>query len=101
MFYAHPSATLTDRPLEPDEGKGLAILRPGVLGLTVNRAAPFAPPPRFLESAMGVRRRPATASGSCRRFPLPRAASGDPTPITPSVLLPRVFDPFIIYNHFP
>ena len=34
---------------------------------------------------MGVRRRPGTASGGPCRSPLPRAPSGDPTPITPSV----------------
>ena len=91
------------RPTEG--GKGLAILRPGVMGLTVRRAPPFAPPRcchplattrRFgraisalstdcQEAAMGVRRRPGTASGGPYRSPLPGAPSGDPTPITPSV----------------
>jgi len=81
-----------------------AILRPGVLGLTVNRAPPFAPPcchplattrhfgraipvlsTYCQEEAMGVRRRPGKASGAAADPPLPRAPSGDPTPITPSV----------------
>ena len=34
----------------------------------------------------GVRRRPGKALGGRCRSPLPRALSGDPTPITPSVL---------------
>ena len=93
-------------PLSPHGGKGLAILRPGVMGLTVHRAPPFAPPPRcchplattrrfgraisalptdYQKAAVGVRRRPGTASGASADRPLPGAPSGDPTPITPSV----------------
>ena len=91
------------RPTEG--GNGLVILRPGVMGLIVHRAPPFAPPRcchplattrRFgramsvlstdcREAAVGVRGRPGTASGGRCRSPLPGAPSGDPTPITPSV----------------
>ena len=95
-------------------GKGLAIFRPGVMGLTVHHAPPFAPPGcchplattrRFRraisvlstdcrEAAVGVRGRPETASGGRCRSPLPGAPSGDPTPITQSVeelVLPTPF----------
>ena len=92
------------RPTEG--GKGLAILRPGVMGLTVHRAPPFAPPPAVAipwppPDVSGepsprcrpiVRRRlwgcedgPERRRGPPPIAPLPGAPSGDPTPITQSV----------------
>jgi len=81
-------------------GKGLAILRPVVLGLTVHRTPPVAiswqspdvsgaPLPVMLddcpEAAIGVRRRPQRHRGAAVDRSLPRASSADPTTNTLSV----------------
>ena len=71
--------------------KGLAILRPGVMGLTVHRAPPFAPPLRLLPSpshhptfrASHLRDVDRLSGGGCGGAKTARNGVGGPLPIPP------------------
>ena len=78
-------------------GEGLAILRPGVMGLTVHCAPPFAPTPAVsgepaprcrpivARRLWGCEDSPERRRGAAADRPLPGTPPGDPTPITQSV----------------
>ena len=85
------------RPTEG--GKGLAILRPGVMGLTVHRAPPFAPPrllpspghhPTFRASHLHDVDR--LSRGGCGGARTARNGVGGPLPIPPPPRAPRRSD---------
>ena len=85
------------RPTEG--GKRLAILRPGVMGLTVRRAPPFAPPPllpsashhpTFLASHLRAVDR--LSGGGCGGARTARNGVGGPMPIPPPRRAPRRSD---------
>ena len=75
----------------PTEGwKGLAILRPGVMGLTVRRAPPFAPPPLLPSPghrptfwARHLRTVDRLSGGGCGGARTARNGVGGPLPIPP------------------
>ena len=76
------------RPTEG--GQGLAILRPGVMGLTVRRAPPFAPPPLLPSPghhptfrASRLRAVDRLSEGGCGGARTARNGVGGPLPIPP------------------